>query len=161
MLFRLLVWTHVVAACFWVGGILFFALVLVPALRRSGSPQVALLQLIGRRFRAWGWASVAVLVLTGLGNVLYRVPATELLHGELWSSPWGQILALKLGLVASVIAVSFAHDVLGTRAVQAAKRDGASREAARLRSWASMLGRLDGVLVLAVLFVAVVLVRGW
>lgn len=161
MLFRLLVWTHIVAACFWVGGILFFALVLVPALRQSGSSRVPLLQSIGRRFRAWGWGSVALLVVTGIANVLHRVPAADLLQSELWSSPWGQILALKLGLVASVVGMSLAHDILGTRAVEAANRDGASREAARLRVWASALGRLDGVLALAVVFVAVLLVRGW
>lgn len=70
-------------------------------------------------------------------------------------------MAVKLGLVASVIIVSFAHDILGARAVAAAEHDRTSAQAVRLRTLAGALGRLDGVLVLAVLFVAVVLVCGW
>jgi uncharacterized membrane protein len=160
-MYQLLVWVHLVAACFWVGGILFFALVLVPALRRCDAPQVTTLRLIGQRFRKLGWGSLALLVVTGIVNVLHRVPSDNLLLGEFWFSPWGRVLALKLILVASVIAVSLAHDILGARAVAAAERDRASAEARRLRKWSSLLGRLDGVLVLAVLFVAVLLVRGW
>jgi len=41
------------------------------------------------------------------------------------------------------------------------ERDPKSPEAARLRKQASMLGRLNGVLALALLALGVVIVRGW
>ena len=52
MLYRLLVLVHLLAACVWVGGISFFALVLVPVLRRQRDTRAAVLvQAVGRRFR--------------------------------------------------------------------------------------------------------------
>jgi putative copper export protein len=57
---------HVLAAAVWVGGQLAVA-ALVPALRRAGEgvPGVA-----ARRFAALAWPAFAVLVLTGVWNVV-------------------------------------------------------------------------------------------
>lgn len=162
MLYRVSVWLHIVGACLWVGGILFFALVLVPVLRRSRGPETTeLIRAIGMRFRTVGWWGVASLVTTGIVNLLSRYPAGDLARSEFWLSPFGQTLGIKLALVVAVVIVSLAHDVLGARATAAAIREPSSEEARRLRTLASALGRLDAVLVLAVLYVAVVLVRGW
>ena len=162
MLYRISVWVHIVAACFWVGGILFFAVVLVPVLRKLPGPSsVEFVRAIGTRFRVAGWWSVALLVATGLVNLLSRYPGTELAEAAFWLSPFGQALTLKLALVAIVVVASIGHDVLGVRATNAALRDPGSADAVRLRMLASWLGRLDAVLVLAIVFVAVVLVRGW
>lgn len=161
-MYQVVVWVHVVAACIWVGGILFFALVLVPALRRGpGLRGNELVQAVGRRFRVVGWWSVVVLVLTGIANVLYRVPSSQLWAAEFWQSTWGRTLALKLVLVGVMLAVSVAHDVMGARAVRGGAVDVGAADVHRSRVLASRLGRALGVLVLATVFVAVTLVRGW
>jgi uncharacterized membrane protein len=67
MLELFVTWFHVVAAMFWIGGTLFFAIVLIPAL--SGAlperQKVELISRVGLRFRVCGWLSLAMLVLTG------------------------------------------------------------------------------------------------
>ena len=161
-MYQLVVWIHVVAACSWVGGILFFALVLVPALRKVPGPSShQLVMAVGRRFRVIGWSSVAVLILTGIGNVLYRVPASQLLTVEFWQSPWGRMLCLKLGLVLAMLCLAIAHDVMGARATSSAQIDPRSPAVLRSRQLASRFGRALGIVALAIVFVAVLLVRGW
>lgn len=108
-----------------------------------------------------GWSSVAVLVVTGVGNVLYRVPVAQLFSSEFWQSAWGRMLLLKLGLVFAMLGVSLAHDVIGARAVSRAALDPASPTLQRSRVLASRLGRALGVVALTTVLVAVLLVRGW
>ncbi len=162
MLYRFSVWLHLVAACVWVGGIFFFALVLVPVLRRArGAASTDLVRAVGTRFRRVGWTNIAVLVVTGTINLVSRYPADDLATAAFWLSPFGHVLLVKLVLVSAMVLVSLVHDVLGARAVAAEKIGPGSSDAVRLRAWSSRLGRLDAVLVLGILFAAVVLVRGW
>jgi uncharacterized membrane protein len=162
MIYRLSVWLHLVAASAWVGGILFFALVLVPLVRR-GDPgrAAALVRDVGMRFRPVGWGALALLVITGITNLLGRFPARDLATAEFWLSPFGHTLLAKLGMVLAVIVVTVVHDAVGPRATAAAMAKPGSAEARRLRRLASVLGRIDAVLALLILFVAVALVRGW
>jgi putative copper export protein len=161
MLYRIMVFTHIAAACAWVGGLLFFALVLVPVLRGSPGPKtVELVRAVGMRFRVVGWATVGLLIVTGVGNLLLRMPGSILLHAEFWQSYFGKLLALKLALVAGMVAVSVAHDLIGARATALATAQPGSAPAMALRNRASRLGRLVALLALAILFVAVLLVRG-
>lgn len=162
MLYRFSVWLHLVAASVWVGGIFFFALVLVPVLRRArGAASADLVRSLGTRFRQVGWTSIAVLVVTGTINLVFRYPTDDLASDAFWLSPFGRIVFAKLVLVSAMILVSVIHDVLGARAVAAEKLDPGSPGAKRLRAWSSWLGRLDALLVLGILFAAVLLVRGF
>ena len=64
--FLLLVrWLHLVAAASWVGGGLFYMLVLRPAIRRTGESGDTLAAAVGREFRSLVGLCIAVLVLTG------------------------------------------------------------------------------------------------
>jgi uncharacterized membrane protein len=162
MLYRLSVWIHLIAACAWVGGILFFALVLVPVVRQQEPGKAAVLvRAVGRRFRSLGWASLGVLAATGVTNLFARYSPADLTTAAFWTSPFGTALMAKLGLVAAVVVVTIAHDAAGIRAAAAAAGDPGSSEAAQLRRIASWLGRIDLLLALLVLFAALVLVRGW
>jgi uncharacterized membrane protein len=162
MLYRLSVWLHLIAACAWVGGIVFFAAVLVPVVRQQEpGTAAALVRAVGRRFRSLGWFSLGVLALTGVTNLLSRYSPSDLATAAFWTSPFGTALMTKLALVAAVIVVTIAHDVAGVRAAAAVARDPGARETAQLRRLASWLGRIDLLLALLVLFAALVLVRGW
>lgn len=159
-MYRALVFLHVVAACLWVGGLLFFALVLVPALRRSRDPRtVELVRAVGKQFRVVGWIDLGVLVATGIGNLLYRVPLSTLTEGAFWGSDFGRLLAMKLGLVLAMVGISIVHDVVGIRAMDAASSGTASAQS--LRRFASQLGRATAMLALGVVLLATLLVRGW
>lgn len=128
-------WLHVVAAMMWIGGMLFIALVLMPATRRleDAALRARLIHTIGLRFRTVGWIAIAVLVATGVGN-LWHDPAL-LATGR---------LRVKLGLVALSIVLSAVHDFdVGPRA-------GAPGADPRLRVRASWLARLNVLVVLLI-----------
>ncbi len=167
-MYQLSVLVHLLAATVWVGGMLFLALVAVPATR--GLPPAergALIGALGRRFRVVGWACVALLVVTGTINTAYRgVTWGSVASGRLLESEFGRLLALKLAVVAGMVAVTAYHDfVVGPASLRLLERHTGSdaattAEVARLRRRASWLARLGTLLALLILALAVALVRG-
>ena len=181
ILYQLSVFLHILSAIVWIGGMLFLALVVVPTTR--GLPpgeHAALFGVMGRRFRTVGWACIGVLMVTGAINMSYRgVTWDNLFSAALWGSPFGITLALKLGAVAVMLALSVYHDfVIGPRSIRVSEREaeldpdddgpshdsttrpGLNQEAGRLRRRASLVGRLEAILALVVLALAMMLVRG-
>ena len=118
---------HVLAATIWVGGQLTLA-ALVPALRGTGGDVV---RLAARRFNTVAWPAFAVLVLTGVWNVIAESDAD---HGG-----YRVTLIVKLAVVAVSGVTAFVH--------------------ARARSAAGLavFGALTGLSALAALFLGVVL----
>ena len=164
-MYQLSVLVHFLAAMVWVGGMLFLALVVVPAARTlPPAERSALFQLVGPRFRTVGWACIALLLLTGGVNVAYRgVTWDKLYTPDLWASEFGRVLALKLGVIVVMLALSLYHDFdLGPASVRAHQAAGArpSAEALALRKRASRLGRITTLLALIVVALGVMLVRG-
>lgn len=162
-LYVLSVWLHIVAAAVWVGSMAFFALVVAPVIRASPREAVGpLVRLLGVRFRVLGWACLAVLVLTGISNLVIRgFGVSELVSGAFWGTPFGRALAWKLVVVAGVIGSTLAHDLLFTaRAIGRLGEDPSAPDVVRRRKIASWLGRATLLLSLAVLLLAVTLVRG-
>ena len=80
---------HVLGATVWVGGQLTLA-GLVPGLRRV-SPDAP--RAVARRFNAIAWVAFALLVATGVWNILAIRPD--------WSSSYGTTLIVKLVIVAA------------------------------------------------------------
>ena len=159
------VWIHILAAMVWIGGSSFIALVLVPALKRPDLQRQApaFLRAAAYRFRAVGWISLGILVVTGMANLLLKgIPPASLLDGSAFAGRYGQVLALKLSLVAVILLIGAVHDfLLGPRAAAVILAAPASPEAARARRRASWMGRINLLLGLAAVAVAVVLARGW
>jgi putative copper export protein len=83
------VFLHVLGATVWVGGQLTLA-GLVPGLRRV-SPDAP--RAVARRFNVIAWAAFAVLIATGIWNILAIRPD--------WSSSYGTTLIVKLVVVAA------------------------------------------------------------
>jgi copper resistance protein D len=158
------VFLHIVAAIVWIGGMFFLILVVVPWLRRGNRAAAGtMLRDTGIRFRAVGWWCFGVLFATGTFNLwLRRVSVADLTSVEWLQTPFGRAVALKLALFAVVLAVSLVHDfVVGPRATRAMQADPGGAEALRLRRAASWLGRLNALFALGLVFLGVVLVRGW
>ena len=145
------VWLHVLAATVWVGSMVFFAVAVVPALRRREVRDVApaLMTILGARFRVVGTVSLLVLLVTGALELGYHgIGWSDLMHGTLWSSDFGRTLAHKLALVAVVVAATVVHEFI-TR-----------RDALQHRRAASWIGRVMMVASLGILYFAVRLARG-
>jgi putative copper export protein len=159
-LYLISVWLHVLAAAAWTGSLVFVAAVLVPVLRRGDADTRArVFRASGPSMRRLGWGSFAVLLVTGIGNLAGRGYDLADATGRLWWGPFGHALAWKLALFAVVLLLSLVHDLrLGPRAAAVAP---GSPEAERLRRAASWIGRVNLLLTLAILFFAVMLVRGW
>ncbi|MEO8799527.1 MAG: DUF4149 domain-containing protein [Polyangiaceae bacterium] len=143
---------HVLAAMLWVGGMGFFALVVVPVVRRTSSKEEArkILRETGTRFATIGWVALGVLVATGVGNLAFRGNLPALARAEFWHSPFGAIFAAKMSVVALVLVLSLLHSLDARRP--------SPTDAARAR--ATSLGRLTFVLSTVIVVLAVMLVRG-
>jgi putative copper export protein len=162
-LYILSVWVHIVAAAVWVGSMAFFAIVVAPVIR-STPPEVVgpIVRKLGTRFRVLGWVSLAVLVVTGITNLLVRgIGFAQLIDGAFWATPLGRALAPKLVTVAAVVGATLGHDLLFTaRTVDRLGVDPSAPDVARRRRIGTWLGRSTLLLSLLVLLFAVVMVRG-
>ena len=118
---------HVLAATIWVGGQLTLA-ALVPALRRMGSDVTAG---AARRFNQVAWPAFAVLVITGIWNIIAVRPQ---IHGS-----YETTLVVKL----VVVVISGITAALHARAKSTAGL--------------AVFGALTGVSALAALFLGVLL----
>ncbi|MDP9304485.1 MAG: copper resistance protein CopC [Actinomycetota bacterium] len=132
-------WAHLSAACLWIGGLIQLALVvwpLMPDLRRDAF----------LAFSRLATVCVGVLLLAGIYLAILRLPQLS----DLWTTGYGEILLVKIGLVS----VAFAWGGLHKLVVVPAVARGSERALPRLRG--SLLG--ESMVGMAVLLAAAVLV---
>jgi len=154
----ILVWIHLIAATFWVGGMLFLSLVAVPLLKKAPDPVTAQRGFINLalRFRRFVWVALALLVVTGTillpGQVNLVTPLGE----------WPPAVLTKLSLVLLLVVVSLAHDQFIGPKVRILKHKPTSEltmvETILIR-FSPLIGRLTMLLGLGVLLAAVFMVR--
>jgi uncharacterized membrane protein len=154
---------HVLAAMFWLGGMFFLGLIGAPVLRTLEPPSLRqkLFSDLGTRFRTAGWIAIAVLIVTGIGNLHFRgwLAWNDILGSpEFWSSSAGRVLAIKLIAVTVMLVASAVHDfALGP----AASREAAGSAAALvLRRRSALLARVNAFIGIVVVVAAVLLARG-
>jgi copper transport protein len=94
-------WAHLLAAALWVGGLVHLAVVVwprLPELRRTAF----------RRFSRLATVCVAVLLAAGTYLSIERLPHLR----DLWETGYGQVLIVKLALVALALAWGAVHQFL-------------------------------------------------
>ena len=164
MLYVAAVFLHIVAAAIWVGGMLFFAIVLVPVVRLPQYRAAAadLVHRTGMRFRYLGWSAIGVIVVTGAYAAAYRgVGLAELSSASFWANGFGRTFGIKLAVFFVMVVVSLLHDLsMGKEATKLLRAEPMSPKAARVRDNARRAGRLNLVLALAIVVLAVMMVRG-
>lgn len=154
---------HVLAALLWLGGMFFLGAVGAPVLRQVQPPELRqrLFQELGQRFRAVGWMTIAILVLTGIANLWYRgLLRWDDVWGSaaFWRTSLGRALAWKLGAVTAMLVTQAFHDfVLGPAA---GRLRAGSPEALKLRRRTALLGRFTAILGVILVIAAVRLARG-
>ena len=101
---------HIVAAAYWLGGLIVLAVVAVVA-RRNLDP-AAFRNVMARAGRAFLAGSVIAWLAIAVSGVAM---ATSHLHslGELRATSWGNTLETKTGLALVAVALTAAHSVAG------------------------------------------------
>ncbi len=156
--YNLVVLIHVLATIIWLGGMFFIAIVMVPVLRMLEPPQIRIgvLSSTARRFRVVSWITIIVILVTGVLNAINRgVTLKAISTGELFSTYFGKILALKLTLVFSMLVLSAIHDfILGPRLIELLNSSNPDsftklQKNRRCVSWLARVNALLGILVVA------------
>lgn len=134
---------HLVAAAAWAGGLIFLAFLLLRLHRLQTGPEPDGLSLLLRRFSLSAQVAVFVLALTGLFSSFVQLPNA----GSLFTTTYGQVLLIKLAIVAAVLALVY----LNNRAVQQAEETVTRQH--KLRYFSRRVATEAGIA--AVLFVSV------
>jgi uncharacterized membrane protein len=160
--YHLLVTLHVFAATVWVGGVVLMGAAAIPVARKL--PPDLRRQIttdLGRRARTVGWSALVVLVSTGIAMVHAWGATWSTFFDGSWfaESPRNRLLGIKIAVVAFMLLVTGLHDWwLGPRH---GRVEPGTPEAERYRRAASWLGRITGVLVVAIVVLAVHVARSW
>lgn len=143
-------WLHLMAAILWVGGTLFTSLVVQPALRAQlpESERMAVYREMGVRLTQVQWWTWGVLAATG-GWKLWSLRETP----DVFLGPFGRILAVKLTLVAAMAALSLIHAIVWGPALVS----GPAEERAALVRRAAFWGKVNALLMIAIVFCAALL----
>src|SRR3990170_6484320 len=106
---KLSLFLHILAAIFWIGGMLFLTIVVVPFLKtiKDVQERSRIYQVVGKSFRFWGWIAIIILVVTGPLNLyLMGIPLSILLDPSIHSTPYGKVLSIKISFVILIILTS-------------------------------------------------------
>ncbi|MBI2272062.1 MAG: CopD family protein [Bacteroidetes bacterium] len=150
------VFIHIIAAAIWIGGMVFFAIVLLPAIRKH--PEKAMLiHAVGLKFRLVGWPVLSLLLITGLYNIHIRqIPLLELTD-----SKYGRLILYKLILFLTTIVISAIHDFyIGMKATEIWMTHNNENDPGGYRAFARWAGRINLLLALTAAGIGVAFVRG-
>ncbi len=155
MVLQIALLLHILAAIFWIGGMLFLVLVIAPYLKSVQDPKAKsqIYQVVGKRYRFWGWVAIVTLIVTGpvLLYYLWALPPSAMIDPSLHSTGFGQALAAKLSLVALIVISSLVHDFwLGPR----------SRSSPGYSRLAKIFGRTNLIIALLIVLFATYLRTG-
>jgi copper transport protein len=132
-------WAHLSAACLWIGGLVQLAVVVWPLM-----PDARRAAFLG--FSRLATVCIAVLLLAGVYLSIVRLPQLS----DLWSTGYGHVLLVKVGLVCLALAWGGVHKLVAVPAVAR----GSGHAVGRLQR--SLLG--ESMVGMAVLLAAAVLV---
>jgi copper transport protein len=94
-------WAHISAACLWIGGLVQLALVVWPLL-----PDARRATFLA--FSRLATVCIAVILLAGIYLAILRLPQLS----DLWTTGYGQVLLVKVGLVACALAWGGLHRLI-------------------------------------------------
>ena len=110
---KLSLFLHVISAIFWIGGMLFLSLVIVPFLLALKDPQErsAVYRQIGPKYRTLAWIAIIILLITGPLNLyLLGINPSIIFTPDFLATGYGKALLIKLILVFILVVSSLLHD---------------------------------------------------
>jgi len=148
------VFFHIIFASFWIGGMLFLPLVLLPSIKNHPD-RIVLLQQTGIKFRFYGWVALIGLAITGILNMFLK--GLPLSWDFLINSNYGFLLSIKLILFITMLAIGGIHDFyIGNKSLDEMK----NTPNGNFRKIAQWSGRINLLLALAIAFIGIALSRG-
>jgi putative copper export protein len=145
------VWLHIIGAAFWIGGMLFLPLVLLPGIKNNPDRK-NLLMATGLKFRFYGYIVLAMMLITGLLNIYLRGIQFSLKFFIL--SSYGKLVTYKIILFLIMILISLTHDlVVGRKAI-------VEMENKNIKLIARWTGRILLLIALIMAYLGVVISRG-
>lgn len=148
------VFIHIICGAFWIGGMLFLPLVVLPGIKENPE-RIAILVKTGITFRYYGWIALITLLLTGLLNMHLRgLPFTWEFFSK---SNYGNLVCYKILIFFTILTVSGFHDFfIGNKAIEEMQKN----PNPRLKTIARWTGRINLLLALTMAFLGVILSRG-
>lgn len=99
-------WLHLSAGAVWLGGLVHLAWIWIPGRsKRSDREHLGLMRTVVPRFSAWALPSVLLLIGSGVYAAFGQVST----WGALVSTPYGQLLLVKSGLLLPVLGLAGYH----------------------------------------------------
>lgn len=158
-IYILSVFIHIVAACMWLGGMLFLILAFIPGIKKHPD-KVNLIAKVSLKYRMVGAVTLVLLLITGIAQLEYR--------GVQWTieyftgTSFGKVAGLKILVFIGILFISIIHDYyIGNLAIEAWKDHPEHPKTIKLRNLSRLLGRISFLLALIAVFLGVILVRGW
>ena len=158
------VFIHVLSAMFWLGGMLFTALVIVPAFRDKilAEHRGHFFATMGHIFSKISWTLFIILIITGYIQLLARGYVwDDLISYKFWHSRFGYNFAHKMVFFIIMLIVSILHDLwLGPYTTKLMNEEPDSTQTQKYRKITSWVGRINLILGLLIVYYAISLVRG-
>jgi putative copper export protein len=149
--YHISVWLHIIGVSFWIGGMLFLPMVLLPSIKDHPDRRNLLMQ-TGLKFRFFGYIVLTLLLVTGISNMFLR--GMDVSWKFLFTSRYGKLVITKILLFLTILLVSLVHDV------QARKRLSTEEEKKRFKIIALWSGRILLIVSIVMAYIGVVLSRG-
>ncbi len=144
---------HIIFGAFWIGGMLFLPLVLLPSIKNHPD-RILLLQQTGIKFRFIGWIALIGLAFTGILNMYFR--GLPLTWNYISESDYGKLLSLKVLLFVLMLLIGGIHDFyIGNKSIDEMKVNSHGNYK-KLARWS---GRINLLLALIIAFIGIALSR--
>lgn len=148
------IYLHVIFSAFWIGGMLFLPLILLPSIKNNPE-RTHLLFHTGIKFRFYGWIALIGLIITGIINMLFKNFSFNIEF--LTNNQIGKLLGIKLLLFCIMIAISGLHDFyIGTKTIEQIQQN-KTKNIKQLARWS---GRINLLIALSIAFLGVIISRG-
>ena len=153
-LYLLSIYLHIIFAAFWIGGMLFLPLILMPNIKNNPE-RTHLLFHTGIKFRFYGWIALIGLIITGIINMHFKDFSFNIEF--LTNNQIGKLLGIKLLLFCIMIAISGLHDFyIGTKTIEQIQQN-KTKNIKQLARWS---GRINLLIALSIAFLGVIISRG-
>lgn len=144
---------HIIFGAFWIGGMLFLPLVLLPSIKNHPD-RILLLHQTGIKFRFIGWIALIGLAFTGILNMYFR--GLPLTWNYISESDYGKLLSLKVLLFVLMLLIGGIHDFyIGNKSIDEMKVNSHGNYK-KLARWS---GRINLLLALIIAFIGIALSR--
>ncbi len=144
-------WLHILAATIWVGPQFMLFIAAVPAIRtvEDAQARARAMRVLTTRFGWLAWGAMAVLIITGIGNLYeHDVPIDVLFERN-----FGVIFQVKMTLLIIVIALTALHSfVIGPRVARLQETAASEAEVASARRLSMLVSGVALLVSLGILF---------